>query len=108
MTEDRSIFIPNAFSPNGDDINEYFVISSNQSKTEESTLEVFNRWGTLVYRSQGKVYQNDWDGKANISNMVTIGDELPNGVYFYVYTIKANVDGETVIKKFNGFVELRR
>jgi gliding motility-associated-like protein len=108
MTEDRSIFIPNAFSPNGDDINEYFVISSNQSKTEESTLEVFNRWGTLVYRSQGKVYKNDWDGKANISNMVTIGDELPNGVYFYVYTIKANVDGETVIKKFNGFVELRR
>ncbi|MDK2841700.1 MAG: hypothetical protein PWQ17_1205, partial [Anaerophaga sp.] len=108
MTEDRSIFIPNAFSPNGDGINDYFVISSNRSRTEESTFEVFNRWGTLVYRSQGKVYQNDWDGKSNINNMIAIGDDLPNGVYFYVYTVKANVDGETVIKKFNGFVELRR
>ncbi|MGQ1890504.1 gliding motility-associated C-terminal domain-containing protein [Thermophagus sp. OGC60D27] len=108
ITKDRSIFIPNAFSPNGDGLNDYFVISSNRSTTEESTLEVFNRWGTLVYRSKGKIYENDWDGKSNNSNMVSIGNDLPNGVYFYVYTIRANVEDKTVIKKFNGFVELRR
>ena len=108
ITDDRSIFIPNAFSPNGDGLNDYFEISANRSTTEESTLEVFNRWGTMVYRSDGKVYLNDWDGKSNITNMVSIGEDLPNGVYFYVYTIRANVDDKTVIKKFNGFVELRR
>ncbi len=114
LTEDKSIFIPNAFSPNGDGYNDYFVISSNNSRTEESTLEIYNRWGTLVYRSDGTNYQNDWDGTGNVSNMVSIGDDLPNGVYFYVYTVRANVeDDETgenkiVNKKFNGFVELRR
>ncbi|MDI3520966.1 MAG: hypothetical protein PWR04_954, partial [Anaerophaga sp.] len=111
LIEDKTLFIPNAISPNGDGLNDEFVITSNLSSIDQSTLEVFNRWGSIVYQSEDTKYGkngNWWNGKANISNMVTIGDELPNGVYFYVYTIKANVDGETVIKKFNGFVELRR
>ncbi|PWE00744.1 T9SS type B sorting domain-containing protein [Marinilabilia rubra] len=108
LSEDKSIFIPNAFSPNGDTKNEYFEIKSNNSITEESSLEVYNRWGTIVYRSDGKNYANDWDGTSNMSSMVSIGEDLPNGVYFYVYTITANVDGKIVNKKFNGYIELRR
>ncbi|MFO7999610.1 MAG: gliding motility-associated C-terminal domain-containing protein [Marinilabilia sp.] len=109
LDNDKSIFIPNAFSPNDDGVNESFeIVVDDRSEAEESTLEVYNRWGTLVFRSEGKHYNNNWDGTANVSSMVSIGDKLPNGVYFYVYTIRANVDGDIVSKKFNGYVELRR
>ncbi|MGC1240293.1 MAG: gliding motility-associated C-terminal domain-containing protein [Chryseosolibacter sp.] len=64
---DISEFIPNIFTPNGDEKNEYFEVSP---FLEGSTLTVFNRWGGEVYASAH--YKNDWDGGA-----------LPSGVYFY-------------------------
>ncbi|HEY9007882.1 MAG TPA: LamG-like jellyroll fold domain-containing protein [Ohtaekwangia sp.] len=60
--------IPNVITPNGDDRNQYFRI--NQQFDFPVTLEVFNLWGTLVYKKNN--YQNDWDGNG-----------LATGVYFY-------------------------
>jgi len=81
-TESSTVFIPEGFSPNGDGINDRFVIQ--QIPTGVSVdLEVFNRWGHVVYRSQN--YKNDWDGIANQGNGVaTSGSGLPEGTYFYV------------------------
>lgn len=107
FNENQSFLLPNAFSPNGDGINDRFVISG-LGETEESTLEVFNRWGTIVYRSQGKRYDNSWDGTSNVGAMVSIGKELPNGVYFYVYSVKKNVNGSIQTRNYSGYVELRR
>ena len=105
--EERSFLLPNAFSPNGDDINEKFIISG-LGETEESSLEVFNRWGTIVYRSEGKRYDNSWDGTSNMGTMVSIGKELPSGVYFYVFEVVKNIEGKIQKRRYNGFVELRR
>lgn len=107
FNENQSFLLPNAFSPNGDGTNDRFVISG-LGETEESTLEVFNRWGTIVYRSQGKQYDNSWDGTSNVGAMVSIGKELPNGVYFYVYSVKKNVNGSIQTRNYSGYVELRR
>ncbi|HEY9046455.1 MAG TPA: LamG-like jellyroll fold domain-containing protein [Ohtaekwangia sp.] len=60
--------IPNVITPNGDSRNQYFKI--NQKFDFPITLEVFNRWGTLLFRRDA--YENNWDG----------GD-LSTGVYFY-------------------------
>lgn len=60
--------IPNAFSPNGDGKNDYFVIPNIHTSTWE--LQIFNRWGSRVYRN--KSYDNTWDG-----------GKLPSGQYFY-------------------------
>ncbi len=116
MDEESNLLIPNAFSPNSDNINDRFVISGSfgdsVESVEESKLEVFNRWGTVVYRSKGTNYGEDdtwWDGTANAGAMVSLGDKLPSGTYFYVYTITIN-DSDTGIKtkEFSGFIELRR
>ncbi|TRX70330.1 gliding motility-associated C-terminal domain-containing protein [Carboxylicivirga sp. M1479] len=116
VDEDNNLLIPNAFSPNGDNINDSFVISGSYGdgpeSVSESKIEVFNRWGTVVYRSKGAVYGKDeawWDGTSNSGAMVTLGEKLPSGTYFYVYTITIN-DSEsgTQTKDFSGFIELRR
>lgn len=50
----------NVFTPNNDGVNDYFVIK-NVEKYPESFLQIFNRWGNLVYQQYG--YRNDWDGR---------------------------------------------
>ncbi len=124
LDESKTFLIPNAFSPNGDDKNDKFKITGinkNGVTAEKSSLEVFNRWGTLVYRSKGTTYGEDdewWDGTSSTSNMVTIGSDLPNGTYYYIFKVDANIpyfdieSGETTnrieSKEYNGYVELRR
>ena len=105
--EERSFLLPNAFSPNGDEINDRFVISG-LGVTAESSLEVYNRWGTIVYRSNGKQYDNSWDGRSNVGAMVSIGKELPNGVYFYIFKVSKNIEGKLEERTYTGYVELRR
>ncbi len=107
---ENDLLIPNAFSPNGDGINDYYVIDGQfKNEVAESKLEVFNRWGTVIFRSKGKYYEDDWDGKSNSGDMVSLGDDLPNGTYFYVFGIKVNKGNDTIeTKEYSGFIELRR
>lgn len=105
----KSFLIPNAFSPNNDKVNDKYVIQTLYSgtSTTESVLEVYNRWGSIVYRSKEKTYNNDWDGTTN-TGMLSIGSELPNGTYFYVFKVTFNLDGLLQKEEYNGYIELRR
>jgi gliding motility-associated-like protein len=95
-----NLFIPDAFSPNGDGINDDFVIIHPVSLRIE--IEVFNRWGNLVFKSTD--YQNNWDGRG-IGNF--LGQELPVGTYFC--SCKAiNVLNGTVVSNGVKYVTLRR
>jgi gliding motility-associated-like protein len=71
------IFIPEAFSPNGDGLYDNFVIEGVADK--KITLKVFNRWGNLVFQSTD--YQNNWNGIGNEG--LHKGENLPDGTYFY-------------------------
>jgi gliding motility-associated-like protein len=55
------LLIPNVITPNGDAYNERFVVKG-LSLTTPWLLELYNRWGRLVYRSEA--YQNDWGAAA--------------------------------------------
>ncbi|HJW31440.1 MAG TPA: gliding motility-associated C-terminal domain-containing protein, partial [Saprospiraceae bacterium] len=46
---DRKLFIPNIFSPNGDQINDVFMISAGPAVDEITKLNIFDRWGDLVF-----------------------------------------------------------
>ncbi len=70
----RKINIPNAFSPNGDGINDVWNIDALASYPE-STVKVFNRYGQIIFQSNG--YLKPWDGTFN-------GSPLPFGTYYYI------------------------
>ncbi len=68
------IFIPNGFSNNGDGKNDYWVIDNIQ-QFPNCEVEIYNRWGELLFRSTG--YNTPWDGKYK-------GKDLPVGTYYYI------------------------
>jgi gliding motility-associated-like protein len=74
----KPVYIPNAFTPNGDGINDKWVIG-NLADYKNPQLTIFNRYGQIVYSSYN--YQNNWDGRMN-------GLELPSGAYVYILQIK--------------------
>ena len=67
-----SIFFPNAFSPNGDGLNDYFSIKGQE--VAEYHLQIFNRWGTCVFESDQ--LDEQWDG--TFEDMI-----CENGIYFW-------------------------
>lgn len=74
------VMVPDAFSPNGDGINDYFVIKGLETYPN-NVLRVFNRWGNIVYQKKG--YDSSWNGQ-NGGEGLHIGADLPDGTYFYV------------------------
>ena len=95
---DLTIDIPEAFSPNRDGVNDRFVVLKPFGTTLD--LEVYNRWGNVVYANGN--YNNEWDGRGT-NNF--IGQDLMDGGYYY--TLKAkSVNGN--IQIFKGFVLIQR
>jgi trimeric autotransporter adhesin len=72
--EDDCIEIPNAFTPNGDGINDEWIIN-NINAFPEHFIQVYNRWGQEIYSARHG--EPNWDGTYN-------GKQLPTGSYIYV------------------------
>jgi len=83
---DELVF-PNTFTPNGDGKNDVWYIGG-LSRFPANRLTVFNRWGNQVYDAQP--YENNWDG-------TSLGRELPDGTYFYVFD---RGNGEELLKGY--------
>ena len=71
--------IPNAFSPNGDGINDTWAIRSADAFAG-SVVEVYNRYGQVVFRSNG--YANPWNGTYK-------GKPVPSGTYYFVIDLRS-------------------
>lgn len=93
-----AINIPEGFSPNRDGVNDKFVIIKPFGTILE--LEVFNRWGNVVYTNSN--YNNEWDGKGT-NNF--LGQDLVDGGYYY--SLKAT-DKNGAVQIFKGFVLIQR
>jgi gliding motility-associated-like protein len=72
----KAVFVPNAFTPNGDGLNDTWNIPALNAFANYE-IRVFNRWGQVVYQSKNK---SGWDGKLE-------GKDQPTGVYPYVISI---------------------
>jgi gliding motility-associated-like protein len=81
--------VPNVFTPNGDDVNEYFQPFT--YAITEAGMKIFNRWGRPVYNYEGPITAGinwGWDGSING------GPEAATGTYYYILDLKGT-DGNT-------------
>jgi gliding motility-associated-like protein len=84
---DCDLIVPNVFSPNGDNMNDFWEIQGIQYTNNE--VRVFNRWGKLVYEQRN--YQNNWRAT-----------DLPDGTYFYEIIVENHKD------PYKGYVTVLR
>ncbi|NRB63138.1 MAG: gliding motility-associated C-terminal domain-containing protein [Saprospiraceae bacterium] len=92
-----SIYVPNAFSPNADARNdEFFIHPEATCQFSEFTVQIFDRWGNLLFTSDSPGFS--WDGQVN-------NQDLPQAVYLYAiqYTLEGGSDSdrETLIGQLN-------
>ncbi len=98
LSDCLTIDVPDAFSPNGDGINDRFEIP-NLFKYEEASIKIFNRWGVEVY--QASPYLNDWDGTAQSGGAIG-GGPLPVSTYYYIIDLGDGSEPQT------GYIYLKR
>lgn len=72
-------FIPNLFTPNGDGINDFWVVPGIEAYPQ-SSLTIYNRWGDLIFEMSP--YNNEWSGQTNAG--IAGGKQVVDGTYFYV------------------------
>ena len=97
IDEDVNVYIPNTFTPNDDGINDVFNIKGLGLQQTGYFMEIFDRWGTLVYST--KDINKGWDGTVK-------GQKAADGVYIYnVRVIGGNGVGK---KDFKGHVTLMK
>ncbi|MBK7870587.1 MAG: gliding motility-associated C-terminal domain-containing protein [Saprospiraceae bacterium] len=80
------IFFPNVFSPNDDGQNDYFTIFGGNELLLIKDLQIFDRWGNIIFYKKDFLPNNDldgWDGQ-------TKGKPAPTGLYMYVAQLLMN------------------
>jgi gliding motility-associated-like protein len=77
IVQDCEVDVPTAFTPDGDQVNDTWVISNLDAIYPKSIVRIYNRWGNIVFEStEGNYEQNPWDGKFNL-------EDLPVASYYY-------------------------
>lgn len=98
VKKDCYIDIPNAFTPNGDDQNDYFFPRQMLSRSIKNfTMQIFNRWGQVIFETK-RTDGRGWDGKFN-------NRDQPEGVYIYLIEVELE---STYMEKYQGNVTLIR
>ncbi|MEO6962827.1 MAG: gliding motility-associated C-terminal domain-containing protein [Puia sp.] len=92
---DRKISVPNAFTPNGDGVNDVFRVFYG-SDISQVSLTVYNRWGQLVFVDKGA--NKGWDGTIS-------GQRQPSGSYVWYFSYR---DERGVLNTMRGSVLLIR
>ncbi len=94
VTNVISVFIPNAFTPDGNGINDVFMIYAGENVKQVKVFAIFDRWGNRLFQ-EGPFQPNDptfgWDGNFN-------NQPMDAGVYVFFAEVEL-VDGRTEIVK---------
>ncbi|SRR6266496_5242591 len=91
------VFVPDAFSPNGDGVNDLFKAQS-YCNVDDYDLQIYNRWGTKIFET--KDINTGWDGTIN-------GINEPLGTYVYIVRFRNAISAPNFILKKGVFVLIR-
>lgn len=94
--EPPTMYIPNSFTPNGDELNQYWQIYFND-RIIDAKIEIFDRWGVRLFSSSDMFFK--WDGNF-------MGHPLPMGVYSY--KLRYTDDDKNIEQTVFGHVTLLR
>jgi gliding motility-associated-like protein len=97
--ENYTLFVPNSFSPDGNEYNNQFKVSGYGIDAYTFLLEIYNRWGELIFASNNP--EIGWDGSYGKKNELA-----PNGTY--TYTLKYKLKNQEQPKVISGHVNLIR
>lgn len=99
VSDERPVFIPNAFSPNDDGVNDLFTAYGGPAVDQIAVMRVFNRWGALVYENENFPISEEsegWDGRFK-------GRDLEPGVFAYMIIIDF-IDNQSIL--FEGDISI--
>jgi len=92
------LYFPNAFTPDGDGLNDKFLVKGHDYDWSTYEIFIFNQWGEVVFKSRD--INEGWDGKYENS-----GEECPVGNYVFIIRVE---DKDHHEKKFKGNLMLLR
>jgi len=92
--------LPNMFTPNGDERNDFFIPFPYTS-VEKIDLQIVNRWGNLIFATQDPAIK--WDGKIQGTNK-----EVSDGVYYYICDVYELTLSGTVKRTLKGSITVIR
>jgi gliding motility-associated-like protein len=73
-----NVIIPTAFTPDGDNVNDTWILDGIDAIFPNNIISIYNRWGNLLFQSEkGKYETNPWDGKFN-------NEPMPVGTYYFI------------------------
>jgi gliding motility-associated-like protein len=98
VKSDFSFYVPNAFTPNDDGINDYFYPSGLGISNDGYEFSIFNRWGQMIWNTNE--FGETWDGKA-----IGGSDLVQQDIYIWKVALK-QMDGTN--KNYIGHVKLIR
>lgn len=105
VVEPSSLDIPNVFTPDGDGINDFFVVESKSLRS--ISVEIYSRSGMMVYsfygEGEGLAGWQGWDGNVNRSSV-----KAAPGIYFYIIRARGWDDKIYEGKQYRGFFYLYR
>nr|WP_299174586.1 gliding motility-associated C-terminal domain-containing protein [uncultured Allomuricauda sp.] len=92
------ILASNTVTANSDGINDFFEIQGGEYCDYVFGLQIFNRWGQIIYESDN--YKNDWSGFSP-NNAFGSSRTLPSGTYYYIISVQ-----NQEVEPINGFIYL--
>ncbi|PVW16333.1 DUF7507 domain-containing protein [Marixanthomonas spongiae] len=98
----------NGITPNGDNLNDYFIISGIQDYPDNN-VKIYNRWGVLVWETNGyggsNGKENVFEGESNGRATIRANEELPTGTYFYILSFPGDNPGKA---SYSGYLYINR
>jgi len=92
-----TLYVPNAFTPNGDGVNDIFIPIINGERENSYRFSIYNRWGEEIFRSE--TLNEGWNGKH-------AGTKSPSGIYTWRVYAKSEFGVESIV--YSGLVTLLR
>ncbi|MEX1189343.1 MAG: gliding motility-associated C-terminal domain-containing protein [Bacteroidia bacterium] len=92
-----TVYIPSAFTPNGDGLNDFFYVKGENIDPENYQLEIFNRWGELLFASKDPLAE--WDGSVSNTSILP-GDDV------FVYRVQLSWTNSFGVSEYQGTVTM--